>query len=137
MMKTICPAFLNALPAAWRNAIKNCTKYSDNSGGGSDNASYVTATTQKIFLLAEFEVHGTRYYANSAERNYQKQYDYYKNGNSKVKYQHSSTGSACDWWLRSVSVTYTTTFCLVNAGGSATNYYAYDSFGFAPGFKAA
>ena len=34
-------------------------------------------------------------YANSAERNYQKQYDYYKNGNSKVKYQHSSTGSAC------------------------------------------
>lgn len=63
-------------PGGVAERIKNCTKYSDNSGGGSDNASYVTATTQKIFLLAEFEVHGTRYYANSAERNYQKQYDY-------------------------------------------------------------
>ena len=72
MMKTICPAFLNALPSAWRNAIKNCTKYSDNTGGGNDTASYVTATTQKIFLLAEFEGHGTRYYANSAEKNYQR-----------------------------------------------------------------
>lgn len=113
------------------------TKYSDNSGGGSDNASYVTATTQKIFLLAEFEVHGTRYYANSAERNYQKQYDYYKNGNSKVKYQHSSTGSACFWWLRSVYATYTTYFCLVNTDGGASDDIAYNSYGFAPGFKAA
>ena len=137
MMKTICPAFLNALPSAWRNAIKNCTKYSDNTGGGNDTASYVTATTQKIFLLAEFEVHGTRYYANSAEKNYQKQYDYYKNGNSKVKYQHSSTGSACHWWLRSVHASRTTIFCIVGTGGSAGSTYAYYSFGFAPGFKAA
>ena len=137
MMKTICPAFLNALPAAWRNAIKNCTKYSDNTGGGNETASYVTATTQKIFLLAEFEVHGTRYYANSAERNYQKQYDYYKNGNSKVKYQHSSTGSACIWWLRSVCASDATYFCYVSADGGANYYGAYRSLGFAPGFKAA
>ena len=137
MMKTICPAFLNALPAAWRNAIKNCTKYSDNTGGGNDTASYVTATTQKIFLLAEFEVHGTRYYANSAEKNYQKQYDYYKNGNSKVKYQHSSTGSACNWWLRSVFAGGTASFCLVYTGGGAGGISAYYSYGFAPGFKAA
>ena len=134
MMKTICPAFLNALPAAWRNAIKNCTKYSDNTGGGNDTASYVTATTQKIFLLAEFEVHGTRYYANSAEKNYQKQYDYYKNGNSKVKYQHSSTGSACLWWLRSVRAGNTAYFCGVSPAGSADYYIAYHSLGFAPGF---
>ena len=137
MMKTICPAFLNALPAAWRNAIKNCTKYSDNTGGGNDTASYVTATTQKIFLLAEFEVHGTRYYANSAEKNYQKQYDYYKNGNSKVKYQHSSAGSACRWWLRSVYASNTTNFCNVNTDGGANGNRAYRSYGFAPGFKAA
>ena len=95
MRKTICPAFLAALPAAWQNVIVACTKYSDNRGGGSDNASYVTATQDKIWLLAEFEVFGTRYYANSAEKNYQKQYDYYKNGNSRVKYQHSNTGAAC------------------------------------------
>ena len=90
MMKTICPAFLNALPAAWRNAIKNCTKYSDNTGGGNDTASYVTATTQKIFLLAEFEVHGTRYYANNAEKNYQKQYELLQ----KRQQPRSSTSTA-------------------------------------------
>ena len=76
-------------------------------------------------------------YANSAEKNYQKQYDYYKNGNSKVKNQHTSTGSACFWWLRSVYATNTTYFCLVYTGGGADYYLAYISYGFAPGFKAA
>ena len=49
------------------------------------------------------EVQGTRSYANSAEANYQKQYDYYRNGNKQgQKYQHTATTSACGWWLRSV-----------------------------------
>lgn len=137
MRNTICPAFLSALPAAWQNVIVACTKYSDNHGGGSDTASYVTATQDKIWLLAEFEVFGTRYYANSAEKNYQKQYDYYKNGNSKVKYQHSNTGTACLWWLRSVHAAHSGGFGLVNAGGSASSGIAYWSLGFAPGFKVA
>lgn len=137
MRNTICPAFLSALPAAWQNVIVACTKYSDNHGGGSDTASYVTATQDKIWLLAEFEVFGTRYYANSAEKNYQKQYDYYKNGNSKVKYQHSNTGTACLWWLRSVYATYLRNFGLVSTDGSATDSHANWSIGFAPGFKVA
>lgn len=137
MRNTICPAFLSALPAAWQNVIVACTKYSDNHGGGSDTASYVTATQDKIWLLAEFEVFGTRYYANSAEKNYQKQYDYYKNGNSKVKYQHSNTGTACHWWLRSVYATSSAHFGLVFTDGSAYNSNAYWSIGFAPGFKVA
>ena len=137
MRKTICPAFLAALPAEWQNVIVACTKYSDNRGGGSDNASYVTATQDKIWLLAEFEVFGTRYYANSAEKNYQKQYDYYKNGNSRVKYKHNATGTACYWWLRSVYAAYSSYFGLVNTDGSYGNNDAYCSLGFAPGFKVA
>lgn len=137
MRKTICPAFLAALPTAWRNIIAACTKYSDNTGGGSNTASYVTATSDKIWLLSEMEVQGTRSYANSAEANYQKQYDYYKNGNSKVKYQHTATTSACSWWLRSVYASSAAYFCSVNTGGSAGNRYAYFSGGFAPGFKVA
>ena len=137
MRKTICPAFLAALPKAWQNIIAACTKYSDNTGGGSNTASYVTATSDKIWLLSEMEVQGTRSYANSAEANYQKQYDYYRNGNSKVKYQHTATTSACYWWLRSVSASYTSGFCSVGTDGSAGNYYAYYSRGFAPGFKVA
>lgn len=137
MRKTICSAFLNALPADWRNIIVACTKYSDNTGGGSNTASYVTATQDKIWLLSDFEVHGSRSYANSAEQNYQKQYDYYKNGNSKVKYKHNDTGAACNWWLRSAIVSGPDIFCLVHASGSASSHGASFSYGFAPGFKVA
>lgn len=137
MRKTTCPAFLAALPKAWQNIIAACTKYSDNTGGGSNTASYVTATSDKIWLLSEMEVQGTRSYANSAEANYQKQYDYYRNGNSKVKYQHTATTSACRWWLRSVSASSADNFCDVYTDGSADRYLAYYSFGFAPGFKVA
>ena len=137
MRKTICPAFLAAMPTAWQNVIAACTKYSDNTGGGSNTASYVTTTSDKIWLLSEFEVQGTRSYANSAEQNYQKQYDYYKNGNSKVKYKHNATTTACLWWLRSVYATYTSYFCSVSTGGSANFNIAYYSIGFAPGFKVA
>lgn len=137
MRKTICPAFLAALPKAWQNIIAACTKYSDNTGGGSNTASYVTATSDKIWLLSEMEVQGTRSYANSAEANYQKQYDYYRNGNSKVKYQHTATTSACSWWLRSVHGSYTGNFCSVNMDGSAYYFSVYISCGFAPGFKVA
>ena len=83
------------------------------------------------------EVQGTRSYANSAEANYQKQYDYYRNGNSKVKYQHTATTSACSWWLRSVYAGNTNGFCFVSTGGSANIGGAYISYGFAPGFKVA
>ena len=137
MRKTICPAFLAALPTAWQNIIAACTKYSDNTGGGSNTASYVTATSDKIWLLSEMEVQGTRSYANSAEANYQKQYDYYRNGNSKVKYQHTATTSACTWWLRSVGASNTYAFCRVSTDGSAYTGNAYLSIGFAPGFKVA
>lgn len=137
MRKTICTAFLAALPTAWQNIIAACTKYSDNTGGGSNTASYVTATSDKIWLLSEMEVQGTRSYANSAEANYQKQYDYYRNGNSKVKYQHTATTSACYWWLRSVRASSTDDFCRVSADGSANYSSACFSIGFAPGFKVA
>ena len=109
MRQTICGTslssysgtFIAALPSALRSVLKTVTKYTDNTGGGSDTASYVTATTDVIFLLSEWEVFGARTYANSAEKNYQAQYAYYAAGNSKVKYRHSSTGSTASWWLRS------------------------------------
>ena len=134
MRKTICPAFLAAMPTAWQNVIAACTKYSDNTGGGSNTASYVTTTSDKIWLLSEFEVQGTRSYANSAEQNYQKQYDYYKNGNSKVKYKHNVSTNVCAWWLRSVFAADSGSFCYVSLDGSARTYDASSSRGFAPGF---
>lgn len=135
MRKTICPAFLAALPTEWQNAISACTKYSDNTGGGSDTASYVTSTSDKIWLLSEFEVQGARTYANSAEKNKQAQYDYYKNGNSKVRYRHDANTTAVHWWLRSVYCNASDAFCCVRTSGSAYYGSAYFSYGFAPAFK--
>lgn len=137
MRSTIYPAFLSALPSTWQNVITSTTKYTDNTGGGSNTASYVTTTSDKIWLLAEFEVFGTRSYANSSEQNYQVQYDYYKNGNSKVKYRHSATSSTCAWWLRSPDSSSSDRFCGVVTSGSGSNGYANRSFGFAPGFRIA
>lgn len=134
MRTVICPAFKSAMPSDLQAVLKTTTKYSDNTGGGSNTASYVTATSEEVFLLAEFEVFGARSYANSAEQNYQTQYAYYSAGNSKVKYRHSATGSTALWWLRSVLAASSHPFCTVSASGSASASLAHSSFGFAPAF---
>lgn len=127
-------SLLAALPADLRAVMKAVTKYSDNTGGGNNTASYVTATTDYLFLLSEFEYHGASYYANSAEQNYQAQYDYYKAGNSKIHYKHNATGTAARAWCRSVRSGGSNNFCLVYNAGGANNYYSDYSYGVAPGF---
>ena len=125
---------LAALPSDLRAVMKSVTKYSDNTGGGNNTASYVTATTDYLFLLAEFEVFGTRTYANSAEQNYQAQYDYFKAGNSKVHYRHSATGSTAWAWLRSVYYNGSDIFLIISIDGTISSSYAHLSGAVAPGF---
>lgn len=124
--------FMSALPADLRAVMKSCTKYTDNTGGGSDNSSYVTATTEYLPLLAEFEVFGSRSYANSAEQNYQAQYDYYKAGNSKIFNSAGTQISAVSWWLRSPLYSNSHIFCFVGNDGSSNYYYANSSYGVSP-----
>lgn len=124
-----------ALPSDLRAVMKPMTIYTDNTGGGSNTASYVTASVDYLPLLAEFEIFGTRSYANSAEQNYQQQYQYYKNGNSKVKYRHSSTSSTAYWWERSPRYTDSYAFCAVYTNGAATGSAARYSGGLAPAFR--
>ena len=127
---------LAALPADLRAVMKPITKYSDNTGGGNNTASYVTSTTDYLPLLSEFEYHGTRTYANSAEQNFQQQYAYYQAGNSKVHYKHNATGTAAAAWCRSVGAATASLFCLVYTNGSATAAGAAISWAVAPGFAA-
>ena len=127
-------SLLAALPADLRAVMKPVTKYSDNTGGGSDNASYVTATTDYLFDLSEFEVQGSRTYANSAEKNYQLQYAYFKAGNSKITYNHGNTGTAVWCFSRSVDYNDTSIFCVTSTDGGASLALAYLSGGRAPGF---
>lgn len=127
---------LAALPADLRAVMKPITKYSDNTGGGNNTASYVTSTTDYLPLLSEFEYHGTRAYANSAEQNFQQQYAYYQAGNSKVHCKHNATGTAAYAWCRSVYATDAGAFCRVYTDGSAGTTGASNSWAVAPGFAA-
>ena len=135
MRTVICPAFKSAMPSDLQAVLKTVTKYSNNTGGdGSDTASYVTATTDTVFLLSEWEVFGARSYAIGAERNYQAQYAYYSAGNSKVRYHHSSTGSTADWWLRTADMGNSFSFGFVKTSGIERSTSANLSIGFAPAF---
>ena len=130
-----------ALPSDLRAVMKPMNIYTDNTGGGSNNASYVTKSVDYLPLLAECEIFGDGYgysgsgYANDAEKNYQQQYQYYKNGNSKVKYRHSSTSSTAYWWERSPYCTNSNYFCSVYTDGGATGSGAGPSYGLAPAFR--
>lgn len=130
----VANTLMAALPSDLRAVMQPMTIYTDNTGGGSDNASYVTKTTDYLPLLAEYEIFGTRTYANSAEKNYQAQYAYYSAGNSKVKYRHSATGSTAWWWERSPNCNNSNNFCNVNTNGNANNNNARNSNGVAPDF---
>ena len=135
MRSATLPTVKSTLPIDLTGVLKTTTIYSDNTGGGSDTASYVTATQDDLYLLAEFETFGTRTSANSAEQNYQQQYAYYASGNSKVKYRHDQMAEIANWWNRSVRVTNNGDFCMVNANGAASGYYAHYPVGLAPAFK--
>lgn len=126
---------MSCLPADLRAVMRPMCVYTDNTGGGSDTASYVTTTIDFLPLLAEFEIHGTRICANSAEKNNQTQYAYFKNGSSKVKYSHDSQSSATIWWSRSPYSHTSIRFCNVFSNGSADYGNADDSYGVAPTFK--
>ena len=131
---TLENSLMAALPSDLLAVMKTVTKYTDNTGGGSNSSGNVTATADYLFLLAEFEVLGTRYWANQYEQNSQKQYDYYKAGNSRVAYNHSAVDMAVWWWLRSANYYSGGNFCDVNTDGGYGNNGANYSAGLRPGF---
>lgn len=135
MRTNICNAMQGVVDYELQAVIKGCPKYTDNVAGGSDPvAGNVTGTYDAFFLLSEYEVFGTTSYSNANEANYQKQYEYYASGNTKVRYKHSSTTTASAWWLRSPYVPYINVFVRVNTDGTVNYNNAHGSSGFAPGF---
>ena len=124
---------LAVIPAALRAVLKSVTKYTNNTGQ-STAASAVTATTDYFFLLSEYEVFGSISYANSNESSKQAQYSYYSAGNSKIKYKHSATSTAVNWWLRSPYASSSGNFVRVSTDGTVSGNIANYSRGFAPGF---
>ena len=132
MRQTICSQFKNAMPSDLQVVLRSRTIYTDNTGGGTNNSSYVTATTDTVYIPSEFEVQGARSYANSYEQNHQQQLAYYKNGASKIRYKNSDVSTAAWWWVRSPSYYGSYTFCFVYTDGSPDFSDAYYAYGFAP-----
>ena len=134
MRNNTLPLVKAAMPSDLQSVLKTTTIYTDNTGGSSTSASYVTATQDELYLLAEFEIFGARSYANTAEQTKQQQYAYYVAGNSKIKYRHDSTATAVYWWERSVYATTADHLRLVHTGATANPHYASLPFGFAVAF---
>ena len=135
MRNNTLPLVKSAMPSDLQSVLKTTTIYTDNTGGSSTAASYVTATQDELYLLAEFEIFGARTYANTAEQTKQQQYAYYVAGNSKIKYRHDSTATAVLWWGRSVYATSANLFCIVGTDGTAGALNAPYSYGLAVAFK--
>ena len=129
-------SLMAALPSDLRAVMQPVTKYTDNTGNSSNSSGNVTATIDYLFLLAEFEVFGTRSGANQYEQNSQAQYDYYKAGNSRVANNHSAVSTAVWWWLRSPCYGNGSSFRYVYTDGGSADYGAYYSAGVRPGFAA-
>ena len=132
MRKNVMPLIKTAFPADLRAVIKSSTIFTAPNGGGNIA---LTSTQDEVFLLAEYEIFGTRIYASSQEPNYLKQYSYYSAGNSKVKYKHNDTSTAAYLWVRSPVSSNSTSFCHVSVSGGAATYSVKGSFGVAPCFK--
>lgn len=131
MRKNVMPLIKAAFPSDLKAVIKPSTIFTTQGSG--DGA--CTATEDEVFLLAEYEVFGTRTYASSQEPNYLKQYAYYSAGNSKVMYRHNDTSTTAHWWVRSPTANNSEFVCRVHANGSANFSNAYYSNGVSPAFK--
>lgn len=132
----VANSLMAALPSELLAVMQPVTKYTDNTGNSSNTSGAVTATTDYLFDLSEFEVFGSRTYANQYEQNSQAQYDYYKAGNSRVAYNHTAVTTAVWWGLRSPYYTGNNIFVIVWTDGDTTTNIAYNSGGLRPGFAA-
>ena len=138
MRNTVCPSLLAAMSSEWQAVVTPCTKFTDNVGGNPLAESSVTATADKVFLLSQYEIMGAvSQYINPAEPVAQRQYDYYANGNSKIKYKSNATSTTATWWTRSARNGGTNGFRQITEDGSSNSANGDKSNGFAPAFMVA
>lgn len=135
----VANTLMSALPSELRSVMKPMKIYTDNTGNESTTQSVVTTSIDYLPLLSEFEIFGIRKYANQYEQNYQSQYQYYKNGNSKVKYKHDDVSFPTSWWARSPIYINADNFCYVfndkYVSESQSNGFSRNSYGLSPVFR--
>lgn len=133
MRTSTMATLLSQLPSDLQGVIKQVNKKAT-AGGASTS---ITTSADKLWLLAEVEVDGTTSagYADEGE-----QYEYWKTvkdgtvAADRIKYLSNGSGSASIWWLRSPSVSYSTSFRSFNSTGSVVSNYANVARGVSFGF---
>ena len=105
-----------ALPDDLRRVLSPVVKYTYNDGA-------VSATSDYLWLLTEYEVRGTRSYAYSAEVSYQKRYDYFTAGNSMAL--ATDAGAAAFWTMRSPYPTSGTSYVRIYTNTSSVTSASY------------
>ena len=107
-------SLLAILPTELKAVLRPVTKYTDNTAA---EGGKITATTDYLWLLAEFEVMGIQregmmdVEGNQGEPYSQLPYDYFRAGNSKEVYKHNDTASNATIYLRSPSGNIRGDFC--------------------------
>ena len=133
MRNVVMPLIKAAFPTDLQAVVKTSSIYSEQISG---NNITMAAINEEVYLLAEYEVFGTRKYATTSEPNFLKQYAYFAAGNSKVAYRHNYLFNKAQWWERSMCADDALKHCLVYESGSAgyTSNGTW-SYGVAPCFK--
>lgn len=124
MRNVFMPRFLSLLPADLRDVIKPVVKLTG-AGGGSED---ITSTDDKLFLFSQAEICGNSTYTADGEG---EQYEYFKDAANRVKRRG---GSADYWWLRSPSVSGSTSFRYIYSTGYVSGTGASGAYGVSFGF---
>lgn len=113
---------MGVIPSELRNVMKPVTKYS---AAHSGNTVQMHRYMKEYFTLPNsYEMTGSVHsYVNStgnAYKTYCRQYEYYANGASKIKYKHNAQTTACIYWIRdrgNNSANYSSNLCITESGG--------------------
>lgn len=118
MRQTHLPTILSKMPTEVQNGIREVNK---RTSAGNLSAT-INITADKLFLLSEIEIFGSRTYSEPSEGS---QYAYYKAGNSKVK--NDLYGDPNNSWERSPANSKagdeSLYFCMVLADGEGEAEY--------------
>ena len=125
-------SFLAVIPDDLRAVLKPVTKYSLNvpakAAVTSDN---ITAETEYIFLLSEYEICATSNWASQYEAEKQQHYSYYMDTNTRLKAKHNDISQNVAYWTRSPD---DNNWVMITALGVSYSMGTTYSYGFAPCF---
>lgn len=118
--------FYNLLPSDLQDIISVINKYTYNI-----STSSIEDTQDKLFLLSEYEIFGND---DSNEKDYQQQYDYYKNSSTieRIRQQDNSIANSCIWYLRTLNSS--AAMKVIDINGEISIQNANKSLGICPAF---